>query len=193
MNTYYYLTSTEITALKNWHNWLDNSLGDRSRLRRGERAEDILLTDAFFNFQSRMPECWRENKPIFSSAAVAGLLSHVEVDKQDLSKVYQSSFNDKQGKPASFAEQLATPIKGGKPPMSELRFQRLLKSRTTDEFYLGILRAIRLLNKELNLISLANDIIHWHKEYKTQISREPTSRLAVCWATDYFTALENNK
>ena len=91
---------------------------------------------------------------------------------------------------ASFAEQLATPAKSKKPPMSELRFQQLQKSRTTDEFYRRVIRAIRLLDGKVNIPSLANDIIHWHQEFDNQIDRKPSNRLAVCWATDYFTTLQ---
>ena len=87
---------------------------------------------------------------------------------------------------ASFAEQLATPHEGkGKAPMSELRFQQLQKSPTLDDFYRRLLRAIRLLDGNVNLVSLAGDIIQWHQELEKPIGREPAKRLAVRWATDY--------
>ena len=190
MSEYRFLTLAEFNTLKRWHRWLDDNRGDRARLRRAERPEDILLTDAFFNFLNRMPDSWREKKPILTSAAVAGLLAHVKEDRQTLSKVFQPKDENKPKKRASFAEQLATPAKSKKPPMSELRFQQLQKSRTTDDFYRRVLRAIHLLNGKVNISSLANDIIHWHLEFNHQIDREPAKRLAVRWATDYFTALQ---
>jgi len=179
----------EINTLQHWYRWLDDNRGDRARLRRAEKPEDILLTDAFFHFLQQMPESWGEKKPMLTSAAVAGLLSHVKEDRQTLSKGYQPKDRNKPKKMASFAEQLATPPEGKKPPMSELRFQQLQKSRTTVDFYRGVLRAIRLLDGKVNIPSLANDIIHWHLEFNHQIDREPTKRLAVRWATDYFTAI----
>ena len=189
MSEYRFLTLTEINTLKRWHHWLDDNRGDRARLRRAEGPEDILLTDAFFNFLNRMPERWRENNPMLTSAAVAGLLAHVKEDRQTLSKGFQPKDENKPKKMASFAEQLATPARGEKSPMSELRFQQLQKSPTTDDFYRRILRAIRLLDGKVNISSLANDIIHWHREFDNQVDRKPTNRLAVRWATDYFTAL----
>ena len=129
--------------------------------------------------------------PMFTSAAVAGLLSHVKEDNQALSRGYQPKDKNKPRNIASFAEQLATPAKSEKPAMSELRFQQLQKSRTTDDFYRRILRAIRLLDGKINIPSLANDIIQWHQEFDNQINRKPSNRLAVRWATDYFTALQN--
>ncbi len=186
---YNFLSFEEQKGLQHWHRWLDDNRGDRARLRRAERPEDILLTNAFFNFLQRMPEGWRERIPMLTSAAVAGVLSHVKENRQALG--YQPKDKNKQRKTASFAEQLATPAKSKKPTMSELRFQQLQKSRTTDDFYRRILRAIRLLDGRVNIPSLANDIIHWNQEFNNQIEREPTDRLAVRWATDYFTALQN--
>lgn len=190
ISEYRFLTLAEINTLQKWHRHLDDNRGDRARLRQAERAEDILLTDAFFSFLQRMPEGWRERMPMLTSAAVAGLLSHVKKDRQALSRGYQPKDKNKQKNIASFAEQLATPAKSKKPPMSELRFQQLQKSLTTDDFYRRILRAIRLLDGKVNIPSLANDIIHWHREFDNQIERKPSNRLAVCWATAYFTALQ---
>ncbi|OEU64032.1 MAG: type I-E CRISPR-associated protein Cse2/CasB [Desulfobacterales bacterium PC51MH44] len=187
---YRFLTLAETNTLQKWHRWLDNNRGDRARLRRAERPEDVLLTDAFFYFLQQMPEGWQEKNPILTSATVAGLLSHVKKDRQTLSRGYQPKDKNKQRNMASFAEQLATPVKSKKPAMSELRFQQLQKSRTTDDFYRRILRAIRLLDGKVNILSLANDIIHWHREFDNQIDRKPSNRLAVCWATDYFIALQ---
>ena len=190
MKGYYFLTSAEVNDLQNWHHWLDKNRGDRARLRRADRPEDILLTDAFFNFLQQMSEAWQEKHPMFTSAAVAGLLSHVRENRQDLSRGYQPKDKNKPKNIASFAEQLATPTRGEKPPISELRFHQLQKSRTTDDFYRRVLRAIRLLDGKVNIASLANDIIHWHQEFDNQFDRKPTNRLAVRWATDYFTALQ---
>ena len=123
---------------------------------------------------------------MLTSAAVAGLLSHVKSDIQIPSKTEL-----KKDKMASFSELLARPVKGDKAPMSELRFQQLQKSRSTDDFYRLGRRAVHLLDGKVNIPSLANDIIHWFQEFNNQVDREPAKRLAVRWATDYFTVLPN--
>lgn len=177
MSEDYFLISDEKQALQNWHRWLDDNRGDRARLRRAESPEDILLTDAFFHFLAKMPEHGNLSKPSLISASIAGALSHVK-ENAPLS---------------SFATQLAKPSEGkSKAPMSELRFQQLQKSPTTDDFYRRIIRAIRLLNGHVNIISLANDITHWHREFEHQLDRHSSKRLAVRWATDYYTALPKN-
>ena len=170
---YDFLTSEEQAALLRWYKSLNENRGDRARLRRAECAEDVLLTDAFFRFLNQMPDSWREKKPILNCAAVAGLLSHIKSDNSG----------------ASFATLLARPSKGDKPAMSELRFQQLQKSTTTHDFYRRVIRAIHLLGGSANVASLGNDILHWHQEFEHQADREPANRLAVRWATDYFTAL----
>jgi len=170
-----YLNAEEQATLLRWHKWLDDNRGDRARLRRAECAEDVLLTDAFFHFLKQMPERWCEKNRVLSSASIAGLLSHIKTDHPN----------------ASFATLLARPSKGDKPAMSELRFQQLQKSATTNDFYRRVLRAINLLGGCVNIASLGNDIIHWHQEFEHHIDKEPANRLAVRWATDYFTALAN--
>ncbi|MDP1770740.1 MAG: type I-E CRISPR-associated protein Cse2/CasB [Methylobacter sp.] len=194
MSEDYFLNAAEKQAVHSWYVWLDDNRGDRARLRRAESPEDILLTDAFFHFLAKMPEQWQQNKPMLTSASIAGALSHVKTDKQTPSKLYNSKATDAPKKSASFAEQLASPSEGkSKAPMSELRFQQLQKSPTTDDFYRRIIRAIGLLGGNVNIISLANDIIHWHREFEQQVDhRQPANRLAVRWATDYFTALPKN-
>jgi CRISPR system Cascade subunit CasB len=194
---YYFLNAEEKQALQRWYAWLDDNRGDRARLRRAESPEDILLTDAFFHFLDNMDKAspqWSQNKRMLTSASIAGALSHVKTDKQTPSKLYNSKATDAPKKSASFAEQLASPSEGkSKAPMSELRFQQLQKSPTTDDFYRRIIRAIGLLGGNVNIISLANDIIHWHREFEQQVDhRQPANRLAVRWATDYFTALPKN-
>lgn len=188
---------SEITfgqLLQQWHTWLDDNRGDRARLRRAESPEDILLTDAFFHFLEWMKPLteWSEKTPILTKASIAGAVAHVKANKQTASRINNSkNSTEATVKFASFAEQLATPVDGkSKAPMSELRFQQLQKSASPDDFYRRVLRAIRLLDGNVNIVSLAYDIAHWHREFN-QIAdyRDPKNRLAVRWATDYFTAL----
>ncbi|MEF3077352.1 type I-E CRISPR-associated protein Cse2/CasB [Methylobacter sp. Wu1] len=182
-----FLNSSEQSALKDWYDSLDHNRAVRARLRRAEDPEDILLTDAFFHFLNFMPEMFpkelMENKWQFSEkqrfyviASIAGLLSHVKQNNEI----------------SSFAKQLAGTGKD-RAPMSELRFQQLLKSPNHTDFYRRMIRAIRLLNGSVNVISLANDVIQWFWEHEQKESdRYPSNRLAVRWATDYFTALPKN-
>jgi CRISPR system Cascade subunit CasB len=184
---YDFLSDKEQSALIAWHGSLDSNRSDRARLRRSESPEDILLTDTFFHFLKHMPEDFpkgslknkrnfSESQRLYVAALMAGLLSHVKPNNEAL----------------SFAKQLAGASKSST-PMSELRFRQLLRSLSIEDFYRRMIRAIRLVDNKVNIISLANDIIQWFWEYEQiELNLQPTKRLAVRWATDYFTSSSKN-
>lgn len=164
--------------LRAWRNALDNNLGERARLRRAESPDDVLLTEAFRNFLQAMPEEWASPRQMPASALVAAIVAHVNSDEK------------RQYEALSFAAQLATPKDGGdKPLLSELRFRQLQKSHDPTEFFRRLLRAVRILDRNVNIPSLANDALHWMQEYHKGVDRNPQDRLAFCWANDYYLAL----
>jgi len=160
--------------LRKWWESLEDNRGARARLRRAEHPDDVLLTEPFFQFLCQMPADWSEPANLSTSAIIAATLAHVR---------------------QSFASQLASPNKevSDKPCMSEFRFQQLQKSRDPEEFFMRLLRAVRLADNKVNLFSLADSILHWMKEYRFGINREPQKRLAVRWANDYYVASSKAK
>ncbi len=176
---YRFLKEPEVChTLLNWWESLDKNRGDRARLRRAERPDDVLLTAAFFRFLQQMPSEWSDSERLISSAMIAAAASHVKEQEGG----------------ESFATQLAFPKQNGKKArVSELRFQQLQKSRDPEEFFRRLLRTIRLAECRLNIISLAESILHWMEEYRFGTNREPQKRLAVRWGTEYYEqALKNN-
>lgn len=156
-----------------WFNWLDENRGDRARLRRAETPDDVLLTEPFFNFLRQMPDSWARQWNLPIAAMVAAVLAHVK---------------ENEGK-KTFAAQLASPKPGtDRSRMSELRFQQLQKSRTPDEFFRRLIRAVKLADGQVNIVSLADSIQRWMNEYRFGTSLKPFDRLAVRWASDYYTA-----
>lgn len=166
----YDLQGAESTTLKRWHATLDDQRGLRAQLRRVDRPEDVLLTEAFFSFLQYVPHAWRAEQQLMGSALVAAVLAWVKEDKP--------------------TESFASQLKGHdeRPLMSEMRFKQLLKSRTPEEFYRRLLRAIRLLDGKVNLLSLTADILQWYREFYLGPERNPVNRLAVKWARDYYAA-----
>ncbi len=173
------LQPEDCTPLLAWWHWLDDNRGDRARLRRAETPEDILLSPAFAHFLQQMPDGrWPSPQlPISDCALVAAALARVKQSRQGV----------------SFARSLAKPRQAGegRAAMSELRFQQLQKSRDPDEFFRRLCRAIALLGHEANLLSLADGILHWLLEHRTQVDREPLKRLTVRWASEYYAALKD--
>lgn len=160
--------------LLEWWEWLDENRGDRARLRRVESPDDVLLTCAFSHFLAEMPDDWSLPGQLPASALVAAIVAQVKTNVDS----------------PSFAAQLATPKEGGeKPRMSELRFQQLQKSHDPTEFYRRLLRAVRILDSNVNILSIVDDVLHWMHEYRKGVDRNPQKRLAFCWASDYYRAL----
>lgn len=144
-------------------------LGSRARLRRSERPDDALLTQAFSLFLNQVPDRWAKDNHLYVSAMIAVLLSHIET-------------NDTSNQ---FMAQLAVG-EGDRPVMSELRFKQLLKSRDPEEFFKRLLQAIRLLKGKVNTISMIEGILHWYREYQYGPDSNPMNRLSVRWAQQYY-------
>lgn len=160
-----------------WHS-LDEKRGDRAHLRRAEKPDDVLLSESFFHFLQRMPEEWAKTKRLESSAIVAATLVHVK----------NTPFEK------SFAAQMGSRKEGtDSPRVSELRFEQLQKSRDSEEFFRRLRRAVKLLDGNVNVLSLADSILHWMMEKRKGINKEPLNRLAVSWATDYYKQLPKPK
>lgn len=190
MAGYQYLSDTDVSRLREWHRWLNDKAGraDRARLRRAVEPMDVMPTPAFIRFLKDMPERWQKDEQIRieDAALVATVIAHVKNDNTSKTIDVDSS----EAMDVSFARSLAMPReRGGRPPLSELRFFQLQKSRDTAEFYRRIVRALALLDGRANIASLANDLLHWQREMRTIPARHPQERLAVRWATDYYAVL----
>jgi CRISPR system Cascade subunit CasB len=164
-------------ALINW--WQDleeiklpngktkSNRGERAKLRRCEKPEDILLQSSFYELQQQFPKT-----PVLALAAVAGLLAHIKKPSE-----------------FSFPKQLGQQKEqSGKAVFSELRFQQLLASRDIDELYENLRRAIIQLNRTANILSLADGVLHWEQEQrnKNQFDERPEQRFQFTWAKAYF-------
>ncbi len=169
---YYRLDGANSEAILNWWKSLDDNRGVRARLRRAKVPSDVMLSQELFNFLKRMPESWSKEYHLPASAMIAALLSHVKEQSAGL----------------AFAAQLGS---GDPAVMSELRFKQMIKSRTPDELCIRLLRAIHMLKGKVNILSLVEGILLWHKEYSFGEDQNPMRRLSVKWAHDYYLPKES--
>lgn len=148
--------------------------GVRAELRRCHSVEDVLLTEGFRLLW--LPLSSHEEHfsgDMVAWATVVAVLADIRTDSD-----------------TSFATALGSQKEQtGKPCMSELRFSQLQKSTDADSFLRRARRSVALLGYTVSVLSLADNILHWHSETQGLHARKPTHRLAVRWATDYFTAL----
>jgi len=172
---YYYSFRNEDdhNKLRAWWSYLKNNRGWRAELRRAENPGDVLLTQGFRHLCFELAGWWTQEPRLLGMAAVAGMLSHVELNNESMSFAAQCAANSEKSR--------------DKPIMSELRFSQLQKSRTIDELYIRMVRAIRLLGKQANIISIADSIFHWVSEMVDgDIDNDPRKRILVRWGMDYY-------
>jgi len=146
---------------------IKSNRGERAKLRRCEKPEDILLQSSFYELQQQFPKT-----PTLALAAVAGLLANIKKP---------SEFN--------FPKQLGQQKEqSGKAVFSELRFQQLLASRDIDELYENLRRAIMQLKGTAHILSLADGVLHWAQEQhdKNKFDERPERRFQFTWAKAYF-------
>ncbi|QCF27514.1 type I-E CRISPR-associated protein Cse2/CasB [Hydrocarboniclastica marina] len=148
--------------------------GVRAELRRCHTPDDVLLTEGFRSLWMAVnKEGARPSADMTAWATVAAVLADVRVNAEKPFAAALGSENEKTGKPH----------------VSELRFSQLQKSSDSAEFLRRARRSVALLGRSASVLSLADSVLHWHKEKQGYYPVKPNHRLAVRWATDYFTEL----
>jgi len=140
-------------TLLRWWQGLDNHRGSRAELRRAHDLTAIALTGAYQHlYRTLLAAGWPEDsKPETSGrnerlAAIAGLLAQVKRSDDRSLPVVMSM--------------------GERPPLSELRFRRLLDSPSIKEVFTGLRRALPLVESQANVLELANDLLFWGDSVK---------------------------
>lgn len=147
----------------------------RAELRRCHTVDDVLMTEGFRNLWFAVgTDSLSTEADMLAWGMVAGALA--EVRQHDASEPFAAAMGEQKEKT-------------GKPYVSELRFAQLQKSDGVDTFLRRCRRSIALLGKRAHVTSLADGILHWAREHQDSASSPVNQRLAVRWATDYFTAL----
>lgn len=147
----------------------------RAELRRARTPDDALLTEGFRHLWFALPESRRKPWDMAPWGCIAAVLAEVRTHQPGV----------------EFAAAMAQePEKGaGKPRVSELRFSQLQHSNDLAELHRRMRRMVHLLDDHVNVLSLADGILHWHREHSGYVDVAPDRRLPVRWATAYFTEL----
>lgn len=162
-------------VLQWWQRIAEKDRAARAQLRHASGPDDALLTEGFRNLWFALPPGRRGARDMRAWGSVAVALA--EVNSHDAKRSVASAMGSE------------SEAGSGKPRVSELRFQQLLRSDDLDDFLRRTRRAIRLLKRDVNVVSLADNILHWNREKGGDLTPRPSRRLAVRWANDYFTAL----
>lgn len=143
----------------------------RAMLRRADSLAVVVMTPAYLRLFRRLCQVgwpaaddWRDDRHWRNDrlAAVAGLLAHVAADV-DRSLPLAMSRRDKAAADASDAND-------DRPPVSPLRFKRLLESPDVDTLFTGLRRTLPLLKQggavSIDVRGLATDVVNWGDRVK---------------------------
>ncbi|MBK5913910.1 type I-E CRISPR-associated protein Cse2/CasB [Rhodocyclus purpureus] len=150
-----------IDKLASWWHGLEDARGDRALLRRAGSLTDVALSAPYQRLYRQLVAAGWDSQSSDERndrlAAVVGLLAHVKEDSQ-------------QALPEAMS---ARPRVEDKPPVSELRFQRLLESPDIESLFSSLRRVLPLMNNRVDVKALANDVLYWGDSIKKR------------WAYDY--------
>ena len=147
--------------------------GDRAELRRCSEPQQVLMCKGFHRLRLLIGGDLSNEKTL-ALGAVAGLCSHIKTLETKI----------------SFPAMLATPTEKEKtsPPLSELRFQKIVKSRTPEDLYTNLRRAINILKNKGNITSITNGVFLWYKN-RNNPAVNIQDTLLFQWSNDYFNTI----
>lgn len=156
-------SSPEWKVLARWHTFLaDHDRGGRAELRRAASPGAVALAPAYHRLLRSLEEAgFAVGSPRYRErlAAVAGLAARVEEHRPG----------------AHVAQQLGKPKKeSSAPPVSRLRFARLVAVEDLDELYGKLARLLPLVDNRVNLCDLARSVLYWNEDTRRR------------WAYDYY-------
>jgi CRISPR system Cascade subunit CasB len=147
-------------VLSDWWQRLDADRASRAILRRAPSVTAVALTAPYQRLFRRLCDAgWPQEAPSRLNdrlAAAVGLLAHVERN-DDRTLAETMSRQDDESK---------------RPPVSELRFRRVLESPDLDSLFVGIRRVLPLMNNRANILALTNDVIYWNDSIKKRWAYE---------------------
>lgn len=153
---------------------------ERAVLRRARSPDDALLTEGFRGLWFGLPDGLRRNSDMAAWASVAALLAEVRENQPGLELAAAMAREARPG--------------DGKPRVGELRFHQLQHCEDLYELHRRLRRLLGLLRNDrgqvqANVLSLADNVLHWHREQRWGPDLIPDRRLPVRWATAYFAEL----
>lgn len=134
--------------LRAWWHGLDEDRGARAQLRRCHNLLAVEQTPAFHAARQHLEEAGLKlsaGRQRSRLASVIALLAHVKS-------------NGAKSLPVAFSQ---GDKPGDKPPVSPLRFRQLLDARDDEELFTRLRRALPLIDKAVDPIQLANDVMDW--------------------------------
>lgn len=147
-------TSGVGSALLGWWKSLADDRGSRAVLRRAASITAVSLSAPYQRaYRLFCNAGWpKEARPYENDrlAAIVGLLAHIE---RDDGRSPAKAMSDRSGG-------------DDRPPVSELRFQRLIESPDLEALFSGLRRCLPMIGHSVDVLALAEDVLNWGDSVK---------------------------
>lgn len=149
----------------------------RAELKRMDPPYGVMMCEGYGDLRQRLSQ-HMSLEPIneMALALFVSVAVHVKSHKQTL----------------SFAAQLGEKLRGDRPCLSKLRFERLQKASDPETFCNLLISAVKIRGVEgVNVLSLADSIFLWMEEWLRREEHQPENshpfeRNRIRWANEYL-------
>lgn len=147
----------------------------KAQLKRADGVDAVMLTEGFRALWLNLPEeviATNNFQKIECFAAIASVLVQVKTDANERLAIVAGKKSE-----------------GDKSVVSEMRFSQLMNAKTPDDFIRRLRRILQQVKGEAAVVALAKDIEGWFLEYYGFRPNQPSKRISVQWAMDYYRAV----
>lgn len=171
------------------------SASDAAKLKRCQHMDDVAMQPAFIALwqqieskllDSRANQQSTSDNTFAAWLAVAWVLSQVRT--VDNRYRVTSSGKSKRQLDNTLAR-VAGQRQDDRALITSLRFEKLISARRPDDFVSLLARMVAQLQQQghpVNIIWLANDILHWFADFQGTHYRTPKDKLTVQWSLTYY-------
>lgn len=136
--------------LVKWWAELADDKGGRAELKRAADVTRVVMSPAYQRLHRMLCKVLPDGQvPAHKEdrlAIAAALLAHVKDDDSGASLPVLMSKREQEG---------------DRPPVSPLRFRRLLETTDVEDLFVSLRRVLPLLSHRANVVALANDVVNW--------------------------------
>lgn len=163
--------------LQDWWLELIDNRGERAELRRAKSVTDAALQPVTIRLITRLQPLPSNKYERIALIAVLAAQLKPEMETEILGT--PPKYGDARLEKNSLPARMAKP-KGDRMIVSELRFRRLLRYKTTNELYRPMIRILALLDHQANLFDLAESMYWWGDQIRKK------DQIRKNWAFAYF-------
>ena len=171
------------------------SSSDAAKLKRCQHMDDVAIQPAFIALWQQVTQTLpldtmsnaRKDNTFAAWLAIAWVLAQVR--SHDSQYQVSSTGKNKSQLINSLGRVAGQHIIEDRPLITPLRFEKLISASDPNNFVSLLARMVGQLQQQkqaINIVVLANDILHWFNDYLGANHRSPRDKLTVQWSLAYY-------